>query len=86
MGPNLRTEVTMPERRSALQAFSRALDRELHNLQVFDLGAMPAFVFQQLYNRLQWEDEPPSPPSSPHNARCGASRGGSLGAHADPVR
>jgi hypothetical protein len=48
----------MPGRRSTLLAFSRALDRELHNLQETDLDALPAFVFQQLHNRLQWEDEP----------------------------
>ena len=37
-----------------LEAFSRNYTRELHNLLAADLGRSPQFVFQQLYNRLQW--------------------------------
>ncbi len=36
-----------------LQAYSRALDREAHILT-----AHPVLLWQQMFNRLQWEDEP----------------------------
>ncbi len=38
---------------TVLRAFARALNREIHNLQ-----RCPELTWQQLYNRLQWEDEP----------------------------
>ena len=41
------------ERRATLEAFARALKREAH---VF--LQRPDLLWQQLYNRLQWEDEP----------------------------
>lgn len=41
------------ERRSALEAFQRTLRRESHVLY-----ERPDLLWQQLYNRLQWEDEP----------------------------
>jgi len=41
------------QRRSALEAFARALRREAHNLQ-----QRPDLLWPQMYNRLQWEDEP----------------------------
>jgi WD40 repeat protein len=41
------------ERRMVLGAFGRAIDRETHNL-----SRWPDLVWQQLYNRLQWEEEP----------------------------
>ena len=41
--------------RHVLEAFSREHARELHNLLATDLQRFPAFVFQQLYNRLQWQ-------------------------------
>jgi WD40 repeat protein len=44
---------TTAQRRSALEAFARALRREEHNLH-----QRPDLLWQQLYNRLQWEDEP----------------------------
>jgi hypothetical protein len=37
-------------RRATLEAFERAIDREPHNLQ-----QRPDLLWQQLYNRLQWE-------------------------------
>ena len=40
-------------RLAALGAFGRALQREAHILR-----QRPEIVWQQLYNRLQWEDEP----------------------------
>ncbi len=46
--------MTRAEQRAALDAFSRAASREEHNLTATDLERYPAFVFQQLYNRLQW--------------------------------
>lgn len=41
------------ERRSVLEFFGQALDREAHNLSLW-----PGLLWQQVYNRLQWEDEP----------------------------
>ena len=46
--------MTRAEQRHVLEAFSRGYTRELHNLLAADLERFPAFVFQQLYNRLQW--------------------------------
>ena len=46
--------MTRADQRQALEAFSRATTREVHNLTATDLERYPAFVFQQLYNRLQW--------------------------------
>ena len=46
--------MTRTDQRQVLEAFSRDYARELHNLLAADLGRFPAFVFQQLYNRLQW--------------------------------
>src|SRR5665647_3077264 len=46
--------MTRADQRQVLEAFSRDYTRELHNLPSADLGRFPAFVFQQLYNRLQW--------------------------------
>jgi WD40 repeat protein len=42
------------DQRQVLEGFSRGFTRELHNLLAADLGRSPQFVFQQLYNRLQW--------------------------------
>jgi hypothetical protein len=44
---------TPVERRMVLEAFGRAIDRETHNL-----SRWPDLVWQQLYNRLQWEGDP----------------------------
>ncbi len=41
------------DRREVLEASSRALDQEAHNF-----GQWPHLMWQQLYNRLQWDDEP----------------------------
>lgn len=41
------------ERRRILEAFDRALDREVHNL-----SRRPDLVWQQLANRLAWEEDP----------------------------
>ena len=46
-------DLTLPDRRASLQAFRRALDREAH---VF--ATRPDLLWQQLFNRLQWEGEP----------------------------
>ena len=46
--------MTRADQRQVLEAFSRDCTRELHNLLAADLGRIPQFVFQQLYNRLQW--------------------------------
>jgi|GEM_PF-3299939 len=47
--------MTRTDQRRVLYALSRDYTRELHNLLAADLGARPQLVFQQLYNRLQWE-------------------------------
>src|SRR5450759_555122 len=46
--------MTRADQRQVLEAFSSDYARELHNLLAADLERIPAFVFQQLYNRLQW--------------------------------
>ena len=46
--------MTRADQGRVLKAFSRDYTRELHNLLAADLGRTPQFVFQQLYNRLQW--------------------------------
>ena len=43
------------DQRQALEAFSRQYVREFHTILPADLGRSPQFVFQQLYNRLQWD-------------------------------
>ncbi|MBN1320045.1 MAG: WD40 repeat domain-containing protein [Thermoleophilia bacterium] len=50
--------MTIVDRRQVLEAFSRDLDRELHNFLTTDLGRFPTLVYQQLHNRLQWLDAP----------------------------
>jgi hypothetical protein len=47
-------ETAQDQRRTALEAFSRALDREAHIFPTADLECLPQLIFQQLYNRLQW--------------------------------
>jgi hypothetical protein len=49
-------ELNTAERRAVLGAFDRTLGREVH-----DLARWPELTWQQLYNRLQWEGEPPVP-------------------------
>ena len=44
---------TLEEKWQVFEAFSRALVRESHNLM-----QRPDLLWQQLYNRLQWEEEP----------------------------
>lgn len=44
------------EQCEVMDAFSKALSREIHNLTTTDLCGRPQVVFQQLYNRLQWVD------------------------------
>ncbi|HZL07364.1 MAG TPA: WD40 repeat domain-containing protein, partial [Coriobacteriia bacterium] len=46
--------MTRSDQRQVLGIFSGDYSRELHNLLATDLGRFPAFLFQQLYNRLQW--------------------------------
>jgi len=46
--------MTRANQHQALEVFSRDYTREPHNLLATDLERFPAFVFQQLYNRLQW--------------------------------
>ena len=46
--------MTRADQHQALKVFSRDYTREVHNLLAADLGRSPQFVFQQLYNRLQW--------------------------------
>jgi hypothetical protein len=46
--------MTTADQRQVLKAFSRDYTRELHHLLAADLGRSRQFVFQQLYNRLQW--------------------------------
>jgi hypothetical protein len=43
----------LAERQATLEAFARAIDHEAHVLSV-----RPDLVWQQLYNRLQWEEDP----------------------------
>jgi len=47
--------MTRAAQRQALKAFSRNHTRELHLLLAIDLGRFSQVVFQQVYNRLQWE-------------------------------
>ena len=47
------TALSAEERRATLEAFARALRRETHVL-----SARHDLLWQQLYNRLQWEDDP----------------------------
>jgi len=49
----MQTCETIEEKREVFDAFSRALVRESHNLM-----QRPDLLWQQLYNRLQWEKEP----------------------------
>lgn len=44
---------TLEKKRRVFEAFSHALVRESHNLM-----QRPDLLWQQLYNRLQWEEEP----------------------------
>jgi len=44
----------MSEKRAVLEAFSRAVGREGHNLQTIDPERFLAFGFQQPCNRVQW--------------------------------
>lgn len=39
------------EQRTVLEAFSRTLNKEAHNLRQW-----PELLWQQMYNRLQWAD------------------------------
>ncbi len=41
------------DQRTVLRAFSRSINREAHNL-----AQWPDLLWQQLFNRLQWEKEP----------------------------
>ncbi|HJW76401.1 MAG TPA: WD40 repeat domain-containing protein, partial [Thermoleophilia bacterium] len=47
--------------RSALVAFARAVSLENDQLTRGPVGLLPQFVFQQLYNRLQWLTEETAP-------------------------
>jgi WD40 repeat protein len=50
---NDREKELAEEQKTTLSAFAQALQREVHVLQ-----DRPDLLWQQLYNRLQWEDEP----------------------------
>ena len=45
--------LSLDEKRQVLTRFSKAVKREAHNLQHW-----PDLLYQQLYNRLQWDEEP----------------------------
>ena len=47
--------VVADERGQVLEAFAKVLRRESHNLR-----ERPELLWQQMYNRLQWEEEPVS--------------------------
>src|SRR4030042_3789322 len=47
------TELATEKQKSVLKAFSRSLVREAHVLT-----QNPELLWQQMYNRLQWEEEP----------------------------
>jgi len=49
--PTSSTELSADERGAALEVFAQALRREAHVLQ-----ERPELLWQQLYNRLQWEE------------------------------
>lgn len=51
--------------RTTLVAFSRALTREAHVLT-----RQPDLLWQQLHNRLQWEEEVVNQTHAPELARC----------------
>ncbi len=62
--------LTPEARRATLAAVDRALRREAHVL-----AARPDLLWQQCYNRLQWEEEPVGEALAPELARrsvCGA--------------
>lgn len=44
--------MNITEKKIVLEAFRKTLGKELHNLMVW-----PDILWQQMYNRLQWEDE-----------------------------
>jgi len=52
--------MTRADQRRVLGAFTRAYAVELPDLPAADLGGSPQFVFQQLYNRLQWDARTPA--------------------------
>jgi hypothetical protein len=54
-------ELSAAERRSALRACRRALGKETHNLV-----RSPQLTWQQLYNRLQWQETPVPGLLEPH--------------------
>lgn len=51
MADQLTQGLERADQRTVLSAFSRGLDREAHNL-----AQWPNLLWQQFYNRLQWED------------------------------
>ena len=53
MSDNPTPSLSLDEKRQVLTRFSKAIKREAHNLQ-----QRPDLLWQQLYNRLQWEKEP----------------------------
>ena len=68
--------MTRVDQRQVLEAFSRDYTREVHDLSATDLGRFPHVVFQQLYNRLQWEVV--VAPADDEQAGAGAGRAGRL--------
>ena len=63
-----------------LAAFRRALAREMHVLR-----RHPGLLWQQLYNRLQWEDEPVRAVLAPEFERRSAPGAHTLAANPDAV-
>ena len=53
MSDNPTPSLSLDEKRQILTRFSKAIKREAHNLQHW-----PDLLWPQLYNRLQWDEEP----------------------------
>lgn len=64
------THAIVSDRRRVLDGFARALRREAHNLT-----GRPDLLWQQLYNRLQWEEGPSRVLGSESETRGWADRG-----------
>jgi WD40 repeat protein len=57
------TAVHRDVQKDALASIAKALRREVHHLTRADLGTHGQIFWQQMYNRLQWEEAPDGRPS-----------------------
>ena len=68
------------ETMAILHAFSRALGREVHVLT-----GHPELLWQQLYNRLQWEGEGDQAGTGAGTGKAQSTRGKAMGANLHPL-